>query len=148
MFTPVCKPWPVDQTGNGLGWKASCHVLIHLKMKLIAVAIFFWHTLLPGSKGYQPTGWGNCTADIWKRLWRSFQRMLSIQADGWPKKNPQDWDSGTLLQRNWGESEVKRSFKSWMMCKLLALRSEEFYLKHMVYLQGNITNQLLGKVWG
>lgn len=34
------------------------------------------------------------------------------------------------------------------MCKLLALRAEEFYLKHMAYVQGKVADQMLGKIRG
>lgn len=76
MFTPMCKLQPVDQTGNGLGGKTSCHVLIHVKMKLLVVAIFSGTSCYRCPKGYKLTGRGNCTAEVLKRLQSTFQRML------------------------------------------------------------------------
>lgn len=41
---------------------------------------------------------------------------------------------------------MKKNFKSLMMCKFLALRAGEFYLKRVVYVQGKVTDQMLGEV--
>lgn len=145
MFTPMCKLWPVDQTGNVLGWKLP--VISHSCENEASYCYSpFWH-ILPVSQGLQ--------AKRLKELhWRYSKETAALFANDavlsrWMvglKK--QGWDSGLFSKESGERVKWKGILKRWMTCILFVLRAADLYLKHMVCVKVTPKeDQILGKVW-
>lgn len=53
MFTPMCKLWSVDQTGNVFGLKSFLSCPHSCENEACCHCSIFWHILLPVSQGLQ-----------------------------------------------------------------------------------------------